>query len=430
MIYQVPKEYNNSAGIYCIENTISNKKYIGSTTALRKRFSKHFFELSKGIHPSKHMQSSYKKYGSSSFQFKVLEVIDESTPDFERILLNTENQYIRINKSNINKYGYNLRVSAESNYGIKHSKDAKTRIKGKKLSADTKKKMSISRQGEKHPSAQLSNKQVKEIKILLFKDYRNTHISSYLNISKSYINEIKNGKTWSNVYITKRDIESYDFNEINRTKSTRLTKTQVAQIKFLLSESYSNGVIGRYFETPKKKISEIKSGKTYKSIGFNSKSSIYEQIDWNRLKSLEIEIQEERKQTRKNSALRGSKNPSSILTEKDLRIIAEMIVSGLTNKEIAELFEVGNDAISKIRSGDNWAHVTSFQKKKLGKPIGEKHHNAKHSNETVLEIVNLTKAGLTTKEVCVKLGLEKTFVNRVKSGKTRSNITGIKGKEE
>ncbi len=113
-----------------------------------------------------------------------------------------------------------------------------------------------------------------------------------------------------------------------------------------------------------------------------------------------------------------------------MRIIAEMIVSGLTNKEIAELFEVGNDAISKIRSGDNWAHVTSFQKKKLGKPIGEKHHNAKHSNETVLEIVNLTKAGLTTKEVCVKLGLEKTFVNRVKSGKTRSNITGIKGKEE
>jgi len=85
----IPIDHKHSAGIYCIENLLNGKKYIGSTTFFRKRYTKHYFELSKGIHPSKHMQSAYAKYSSDSFHFSVLKVLDNRIEDFNKILLET-----------------------------------------------------------------------------------------------------------------------------------------------------------------------------------------------------------------------------------------------------------------------------------------------------------------------------------------------------
>ena len=45
----VSKEYKKLSGIYCIENQIDFKKYIGSTTSFQKRFTKHLFELEHGV---------------------------------------------------------------------------------------------------------------------------------------------------------------------------------------------------------------------------------------------------------------------------------------------------------------------------------------------------------------------------------------------
>ncbi|MBK8354696.1 MAG: hypothetical protein IPL13_04815 [Saprospiraceae bacterium] len=103
-----------------------------------------------------------------------------------------------------------------------------------------------------------------------------------------------------------------------------------------------------------------------------------------------------------------------------------MLNSGLTLQKISNTFNVTIDCIAKIKSGDNWAHLTGIRKQRTGLLKGSKHPNFKHPDKVVLKIIELTNIGLTTKEICKELTLEKTFVNRVKSGKTRSELTLIK----
>ena len=82
--------------------------------------------------------------------------------------------------------------------------------------------------------------------------------------------------------------------------------------------------------------------------------------------------------------------------------------------------------IYKIKSGDNWSHLTGFTVQRSGPAKGAAHHNFKHSDAVVLQIIALAAEGKTTKEITSLLSLEKTFVNRVRSGKARNDITQVK----
>ena len=44
------------SGIYCIENLISGKKYIGQSVNIQNRWNHHICELNKGIHYNDHLQ--------------------------------------------------------------------------------------------------------------------------------------------------------------------------------------------------------------------------------------------------------------------------------------------------------------------------------------------------------------------------------------
>lgn len=46
----------DGSGIYAIVNSLDNKKYIGSTGTLRKRFRQHYAALVKGTHANCHLQ--------------------------------------------------------------------------------------------------------------------------------------------------------------------------------------------------------------------------------------------------------------------------------------------------------------------------------------------------------------------------------------
>lgn len=70
-------------GIYCIENTINNKKYIGSSKTIAQRFKKHICYLTNNTHVNKHLQSACNKYGLSSFNFYIIEECDKQNL-FER----------------------------------------------------------------------------------------------------------------------------------------------------------------------------------------------------------------------------------------------------------------------------------------------------------------------------------------------------------
>lgn len=102
--------------VYCIENILDNKRYIGSTAKVSSvRWSQHLYLLRKGCHSSKHLQYSWNRYGESNFKFYILDSILHNN-----ILLSKREEFwIHKYKSNKDTYGYNLREVATSNLGIK-----------------------------------------------------------------------------------------------------------------------------------------------------------------------------------------------------------------------------------------------------------------------------------------------------------------------
>lgn len=65
------------SGIYGIVNTINNKIYIGSSSLISRRVSKHFSELRNNRHTNKKLQDDYNKYGLDKFRVICLEETKE-----------------------------------------------------------------------------------------------------------------------------------------------------------------------------------------------------------------------------------------------------------------------------------------------------------------------------------------------------------------
>ena len=78
------------SGVYAIVNSLDNKKYIGSTGDLRKRFRQHYAALVKGDHANIHLQRAVDKYGIDKFYFIVLERCE----NIQETLLLIEQKYI------------------------------------------------------------------------------------------------------------------------------------------------------------------------------------------------------------------------------------------------------------------------------------------------------------------------------------------------
>ena len=72
---KITKELKIS-GIYCIENKINNKIYIGSSKNIYQRLLKHFALLRHNKHQNAHLQSAWNKYGEINFEWLVLEFCD------------------------------------------------------------------------------------------------------------------------------------------------------------------------------------------------------------------------------------------------------------------------------------------------------------------------------------------------------------------
>jgi group I intron endonuclease len=77
-------------GIYKITNLVNNKFYIGSTRdSFLMRLRKHREMLKSNRHPNAYLQSAYNKYGGDSFDFSILEIIDN-----KKLILEKEQEYI------------------------------------------------------------------------------------------------------------------------------------------------------------------------------------------------------------------------------------------------------------------------------------------------------------------------------------------------
>ena len=95
-------------GIYCIENTIDNKKYIGLSRDIRRRWNEHKSELRNNKHENIYLQRAWNKYGEDAFSFNVIELCDPF------VICDRERYYIAEYHTLSHENGYNLTSGGEN----------------------------------------------------------------------------------------------------------------------------------------------------------------------------------------------------------------------------------------------------------------------------------------------------------------------------
>lgn len=142
------KDIYKTFGIYRITNLINRNTYIEKTGAnFGDRWDCHRAQLNGGYHDNPHLQSAWNKYGADSFEFGVVEIVDDV-----EMLNELEIKYIKQYKDL--GISYNILNGGDGGFllGSHLSEETKRRIGeknrtnmiGRKASCETRKKMSES----------------------------------------------------------------------------------------------------------------------------------------------------------------------------------------------------------------------------------------------------------------------------------------------
>lgn len=160
-----------SAGIYQILNLVNSDCYIGKTTDLQHRLSAHKSMLKNKVHPNRHLQRAWNKYGDSVFEFRTVQKLPEEW------LARGEGFWANYFKSDKRSDGlalpdYNIEeIDPETGYE-RHSQETKDKIgnknRGRKQSQETIKKISASIKGNKNPNfgAKYSDERKKQMSVV------------------------------------------------------------------------------------------------------------------------------------------------------------------------------------------------------------------------------------------------------------------------
>lgn len=200
------KLFKNKSGIYCIENTINNKKYIGASVNIYKRLVSHKSCLNnkKKKSSNQNMIDEWHKFGSENFICYIIKEID--TVDKKELQKEEFNTINLLNTIDFN-FGYNLR--RDDNFNITHESTleklkASAKIRVAKLTNEDKEKTSLFFKNfwKENEDVKLEmSKKVSEKKTIykIFKMDENENVIEEFSCIKDVIDKNPSYK-WQNIY--------------------------------------------------------------------------------------------------------------------------------------------------------------------------------------------------------------------------------------
>lgn len=348
--------------IYMCTNLINGKKYIGKTVQpFNNRIAQHKYKSEK-CENTNILYNAIRKYGWENFKW---EIIDCAYNDEE--LSNKETEYIkRYNTFYKSNKGYNMTLGGEGTVGYGNiNEDIAYQIK--ELLRDTslpmskigkmfgikkeivesiyygnswihveverfQPRMNRNRENRDWDCIKLKDKNVVKIKEMLRDGYRIREIADIFNVSETLISHINVGKVWRHI-----EVNGFKYSKGRKSgyehANSSLKEDDVYKIKKMIMENkITLTEIAKMYGVNKTTISRIAKGETYKNVV---------------VKGFEPQ--------KRNS--NGSKNGMAKLTEKQIVEIKKLIKEGKTNVEIARIFNVKPNAISRIRTGKRWSHI-------------------------------------------------------------------------
>jgi DNA-binding CsgD family transcriptional regulator len=142
---------------------------------------------------------------------------------------------------------------------------------------------------------------------------------------------------------------------------------------------------------------------------------------------------------------KGENHNRAILTELDVTRILSDEFKDKSNEEVAKIFNVHSRTIYSIRIGKNWKHLDLPRSIKMPKIIqteeshiarsitaakGSNHGLAVLDEDSVKEILELFKLGLTNKQIAIKMNVCRSTIYDIRIGKNWQHISGGTAREK
>lgn len=107
----------NKSGIYLIICKGNDRRYIGQSNNIERRWQEHLRSLRRGKHGNSIMQASWNKYGESSFFFYIVLRCNINQLD------KNEELFQNLYKSNVNEGGFNILKGATAKRTISYTQE-------------------------------------------------------------------------------------------------------------------------------------------------------------------------------------------------------------------------------------------------------------------------------------------------------------------
>ena len=239
------------SGIYMVVNMINNKKYIGQSKNIKKRFQSHHLVDYKNENNCNYNTKFYqaiRKYGIDNFEVIILKLCKEEELD------NLEIKFIK--EFDTFKNGYNSTEGGQFWSPNIHSKETE-------LKRQQTRKKNKSLMNENHPRAKLTNQQVWDIR------QRYINGESIKNIYQDFKDLYSNQQTFKRIVLgqTYTTVGNIPNKEQIRHTNAKLTDVQIKEIR----NSYKKGVVsyrelGEKYGLSESSIAAIIKRKTYKNV--------------------------------------------------------------------------------------------------------------------------------------------------------------------